>query len=385
MKILHTSDWHLGHSLYGYDRSEEQGSMLRQMAEIVEKERPDVFLLCGDVYHTSQPSAAVQRQFSEAMVALHLAHPDMKIIVTAGNHDSASRHEVFRTPWLAINVHAIGTVDPEDPERHIVSIPGKGHVIAVPYCHERNLPDGFFQSLLYEVERRNTDGLPVVLTAHTTICGCDFSGHDNSSEYMVGGIDSLDIDELGKGYDYLALGHIHHAQFVHTGRHNVRYCGTPLPVSFDENYPHSISMVRIGSHGCRPEVTTIGIENPWPLVTLPSEGTLCWEEARQALAEFPSDIRAYVRLTVATADYLPSDAFLTAAALCADKECRFCQINVRRTASAPPEEKALTIQEFQEADPLDIARRYAEDSGVEFDEDMEALFREAMRKAAAPQ
>ena len=59
MKILHTSDWHLGHTLYNYDRTEEQMVMLLQMVDIVKKHKPDVFLLCGDVYHTAQPSAAV--------------------------------------------------------------------------------------------------------------------------------------------------------------------------------------------------------------------------------------------------------------------------------------------------------------------------------------
>lgn len=378
--MLHTSDWHLGHALYGYDRSEEQAAMLRQMREIVERERPDVFLISGDVYHTAQPSAAVQKMFAEEMVALHAVHPEMHIVVTAGNHDSASRHEIFRTPWLSINVHALGTVDPEHPEKHIIHIPEKGFIAAVPYCHERNLPDGFFQSVLDEVKLRNRDNLPVVMAAHTTIGGCDYTGHENSSEYTAGGIDSLDISQLGEGYDYLALGHIHRAQFVHTGRHNVRYCGTPLPVSFDETYPHSVSIVRIGGRGERPEVTTIEVENPRPLVTLPAHGTADWEEAKRLLADFPDDSRAYVRLSVHTPDFLPSDAFITATGICAEKACRFCQINVKRTENSPTDAKALTVQEFQEADPMEIAARYAEDRGIDFDEEMREMFREAMRR-----
>lgn len=374
------SDWHLGHALYGYDRSEEQADMLRQMTEIAARERPDVFLICGDVYHTSQPSAAVQKLFADTMAALHESNPEMQIIVTAGNHDSASRHEIFRTPWLSINVHAVGTADPEHPEKHIIHVPGKGFIAAVPYCHERNLPDGFFQSILDEVERRNSEGLPVVMTAHTTIGGCDFSGHENASEYTAGGIDSIDITSIGEGYDYLALGHIHRAQFLHTGRHNVRYCGTPLPVSFDEAYPHSVSMVRIGAHGEQPEVSTIEIGNPRPLVTLPAEGTAGWEDAKQLLTDFPDDSRAYVRLNVHTPDFIPSDAFMTATGICAGKACRFCQINVKRTEISQGEDKALTIQEFQAADPLEIAERYAEDMGVEFDDDMRELFREARRR-----
>lgn len=379
MKILHTSDWHLGHTLYNYDRTPEQRDMLAQIREIVERHKPDLFLLCGDVYHTSQPSAAVQKLFSDAITEIRNANPDMTIVVTAGNHDSGSRHEIFRTPWQSMGVHCIGTVKPDTPDDHIIEIPGKGFVVAVPYCHERNLPEGFFQTLLDIAAELNSGDLPVVMTAHTTVAGCDFSGHDHATDLMVGGIDTLDISQLGDGYDYLALGHIHHAQFVHTGKHNVRYSGTPLPVSFDENYPHSVSMVEIDAHGARPQVETINISNPHPLVTLPAEGFAEWEDAKRMLSEFPADIPAYIRLNVAAADFLPVDALAEATAAAEGKECRLCHINVRRKASAQSDREILTVQEFQAADPLDIARRYAEECDITLDDDICRLFSEVAR------
>lgn len=379
MKFLHTSDWHLGHTLYNYDRTVEQRDMLTQIREIVERHKPDLFLLCGDVYHTSQPSAAVQKLFSDAITEIHNANPDMTIVVTAGNHDSGSRHEIFRTPWQSMGVHCIGTVRPDTPDDHIIEIPGKGVVVAVPYCHERNLPEGFFQTLLDRAAELNSGDLPVVMTAHTTVAGCDFSGHDHATDLMVGGIDTLDISQLGDGYDYLALGHIHHAQFVHTGKHNVRYSGTPLPVSFDENYPHSVSMVEIGAHGARPRMETIDISNPRPLVTLPAEGFADWEDAKRLLSEFPDDIPAYIRLNVAAADFLPVDALAEATAAAEGKVCRLCHINVRRKASAQSDREILTVQEFQAADPLYIARRYAEECDITLDDDICRLFSEVAR------
>ena len=78
MKILHTSDWHLGHMLYGYDRTEEQQSMLDQMVEIVRDHKPDAFILAGDVYDTPQPSAAVQTMLTKMIVALHDVHPTIQ-------------------------------------------------------------------------------------------------------------------------------------------------------------------------------------------------------------------------------------------------------------------------------------------------------------------
>lgn len=379
MKILHTSDWHLGHTLYNYDRTEEQRAMLEQMAEIVRTEKPDVMLVCGDVYHTAQPSAAVQTMFTESLVAIRDANPGMTIVVTAGNHDSGTKHEIFRMPWRALKVHAIGKVDRNSPDYHIIEIPGKGYIIGVPYCNESNLPENFFQNMLDVVNERNTEGLPVVVTAHTTVKGCDFTGHDNVTDYTVGGINYIEVDQFGNGYDYLALGHIHHAQFVHTGKHNARYSGTPLAVSFDESYPHTVSIVDLNRHGEKPEVHTKEILNPRPLVTLPSTGTADWEEAKRLLAEFPDNLPAYVRLNVEIDNFLPVEANAEANAITAKKQCRFCHINVRRKATRQTEDRAMSVQEFQAAEPIEIAQRYAEDSGITFDEDMSRLFGEVVK------
>ena len=240
----------------------------------------------------------------------------------------------------------------DDPDEHIIEVPGKGFIVAIPYANERNIPEGFFQQLLDRVSERNAEGLPVVMTAHTTVKGCDFTEHDHATEYTVGGIDSLELEDMGEGYDYLALGHIHHEQFVHSGKHNVRYCGTPLPVSFDENFSHSVSMVEVGKHGDTPKIEKIEIQNPHPLVTLPTDGLASWEEAKELLGK--------------------------AASLMKGKQCRFCYINAKRKAASQSETKILTVQEFQEEEPIEIAKRYAEYAGISFDEDMTAMFNEVM-------
>ena len=418
MKILHTSDWHLGHTLYNYDRTEEQRAMLEQMVSIVEEQKPDVFLLCGDVYHTPQPSAAVQTMLSDGLVRIHEANPQMTIVMTAGNHDSGTKHEIFQTPWKALKVYAIGQLGKaankreqnhtrmesaeheqarmkgkEDQDEHIIEVPGKGWIVAVPYANERNIPEGFFQQLLDRVAEKNTENLPVVMTAHTTVKGCDFTGHDHATErlrvgeqssgiYSVGGIDSLELDEMGEGYDYLALGHIHHEQFVHSGKHNVRYSGTPLPVSFDENFTHSVSIVEISQHGETPAVKVIEIQNPHPLVTLPTVGLATWEEAKELLSKFPDDIPAYIRLNVEIEDFLPVEANAEAASLAKEKQCRFCCINAKRKAVRQDDVQVLTVQEFQAEKPIEIARRYAEYEGISFDEEMQTMFNEVMDMVA---
>lgn len=384
MKILHTSDWHIGHMLYGHDRTEEQQSMLDQMVEIVAQERPDVFILAGDVYDTSQPSAAAQTMFNKTIIRLHYTHPDMTIVATAGNHDSGSKHEIFRTPWEYLNVHTIGNLNKENPSSHIIEIPGKGFVIAVPYTHERFLRDGLFQQLIDEVASRNTTKLPVILTAHTSIVGANFSGHENATEKNIGGIDSVDVNNIGNGYDYLALGHIHKPQFIHTGMHNVRYSGTPIAISFDEVKEHTVTLLEIHQHGetlTESNFRFIPIHNPHPLTTIPEEGFAAWEHIKESLRNFPDDAPNYIRLNIKAGDIRKTEAFTEGNNIVNGKKCEILFINIERATDGNENhsQTQLTVEELQQISPIEIARLYAKDTGKVFDEDMEQLFIETLQ------
>jgi exonuclease SbcD len=372
MKILHTSDWHLGQMLYNYDRTEEHRAMLSQMVALAREHRPDAFLLSGDVYHTSSPSSAVQQMFVEAMMQLREAVPDMVIVVTAGNHDSPSRHEVFRLPWKEMGVHMIGTVAPDNLDANIITLPGKGTIVALPYLPNLN-PQ--LSTLNSQLSTFNSP-LPAVLMAHTTVEGCDYTGHDALGERTIGGIDSIPISTFGDGFDYIALGHIHKAQDIAP---SVRYCGSPLAVSFDERYDHSVTLVEVGSHHSPLTIHHIALTTPRPLVTLPTDGFAPWDEALAALAAFPDDIPAYIRLNVEVDDFLPPEATADAQAAVRDKICRFCCINARRRLKEQVSEKGFTIAEFRDEAPIDIARRYATDKGIAFGDDLEDLFNQAIQ------
>ncbi len=383
LKILHTSDWHLGHSLYNYDRTDEQLAMMDWVVDLVKERQPDLFLLAGDIFHTGTPSNAIQQHFADTVMQLRKAAPAMTVVAISGNHDSGSKHEIFRTPWAALNVYSIGALDCENIDAHIIEVPGKCFVVAVPFVHERNRPDNLFAQLLQRVEQRNTQLLPVVMTAHLTAGAGDFEGHDHSSETTVGGIDSVDLADLGQGYDYLALGHIHKPQFVHGGDGRVRYCGTPLPVSFDECYEHSVSMVEIAAHGEKPVVERVPVPCCWPLVSLPDRRFGSWEEAIALLQHFPPDQQAYIRLNVAVADVLPMGGRDRAMQIVKDKQCRFCHVNARFAERQNGEAAPLTIAQFRDEQSVDIVRRYAADCRKLFDDEMQCLFDEALQMVNA--
>lgn len=355
--------------------------MLRQMEEIVAERQPDLFLLCGDIYHTPQPSAATQQLFIDALMRMRAAAPRMKILLLAGNHDSGARHEIFRTAWEALGVTVIGQVNRgEDLDRYILELPDQGYAIGVPYVHERNLPEGFFQQLLDRVAARNSRHLPVILTAHTYVTGSDCTGHEDQIGETVGGIEGLPLAAFGTGYDYLALGHIHHAQEVRGSEGRACYSGSPLPVSFDERYPHFVWSVTLNQAGEKPEVEEIEIRNPRPLITLPPTGAVDWERAKQLFQAFPEEQPGYIRLRVEVTDFLPSGANAEAASIAEGKACRFCFIHATRKEQRERQEgdHTFTTAEIQRLSPLDIARLYSEEKGVPFEEEMVTLFKEVL-------
>lgn len=377
MKILHTSDLHLGHTLYGYDRTEEHQAILQAIENAVETYRPDALIISGDIYHTSQPSAAVQRMFSESISRIHHIAPEMVTVAIAGNHDSPSRHEVFRTPWRELSVHAIGLPDTGNPENHIIEVSGKGLIVAVPYVYSRNLPDGFYQRLLTLAAEMNRDNRPIVLAAHTSVAGCDFKGHEGATELTIGGVDAISLEEIGTGYDYLALGHIHRPQTLAGSHGHARYSGSPIAVSFDEDYAHSLSLVEIKGHGERPEISTLDVVNPHPLITLPSREALPWEEIKPLLAALPDDRSAYLRLSVLIDSFLPASVRNEAEELCRAKGHRFCLIRCERPRQGGGSDQTLTVSQFRQLKPAEIMEMYAHSESIELTDDILNAFKEA--------
>lgn len=397
MKIIHTSDWHLGQEFHTYDRSSEHEAFLEQLAALAASERPDALLICGDIYHTAVPSNAVMRFFTDGLDRIRQACPDMHIIVTAGNHDSSSRLEITRSLWAHLGVTVIGRIErrPDgqvDFDRHIIHVKDSsghicGHVVALPHVFPQNypVPDGdvpkekrpaaFMAGLGRRVLETCGDGLPVVMAAHLAMTGSDMSGHDASR----GGMDCTDIGEIAVPYDYLALGHIHFPQTLSGSR--ARYCGSPLPVSFDEDYPHSVSVVTLGK-GSLPDIRTVAVRNPWPLKTIPGH-PVSIDEALRLLRDFPADTCAYVRANVILEDVPPPNAMLKASEALEGKNARFCTFRWTRSGNAPENSAVqLDVEQVRSMDPVGLACMYYRDKfGTEMGDDMKHMLEEAVMAA----
>ena len=138
------------------------------------------------------------------------------------------------------------------------------------------------------------------------------------------------------------------------------------------------TLVEIAANGDSPVLTEIPIDNIHPLVSLPAEGYATWDEANKLLEEFKSDKVSYVRLNIEVEDFLPSDAEMTAAAICERLGHKFCYNNVRRTVVAKDGVRIMTVDELKEQSPLEFAEMFLTDSGVVFDDQMKEMFKQAM-------
>lgn len=386
MKIIHTSDWHLGQNFYGYDRRDEHCHMVEQLKTLVEQQQPDVLVIAGDVYDVGSPNTVAQKDFAKYLVSLCKACPGMTIVCIAGNHDSASRHEVFQEPWEAFGVYTVGKVNMDDIKANIIKIKDKGYVVAVPYTNERFLDDDFYQKLSAAVMQEcGEDGLPVIYVGHASIMDLDYDGHKTADESKyVGNIECTSVERIGDVYDYIALGHIHKAQTFYNDR--ARYCGSPIPVSFDEvkpGYDHGFTVVQIAARGEVPQISTVPVMCVCPLVNIPSMGFASWEDAMAELKKFPAGLEAYIRLNIEVDEQesLPYDREVQISNALLGKLGKYCLINVMRkssVAAGKSEVAPMELEELQNEDPLTLVKRYFASADIEFTEDFEDMFNEAV-------
>ena len=388
--FIHTSDWHLGQNFYGYDRSEEHKDFLRQLADIVRKRQPDAMLVSGDIYHTAAPSNAAVNLYVNAMLDIHRACPTMAIIVIAGNHDSASRLDSDKRLWELANVTVLGGIARDADgkanfDKHIIKVGDNGIVAAVPFAYPSSFPvpadeaeivrdqrqQAYFQALLDHTQELNTKGLPVVLMAHLAVNNSDFTGHDYNM------MESFEIGTLGTGYDYAALGHIHRPQQL---SERARYSGTPIPVSFDEQCEHSVSIVEIDSHGSLPHIETKVIKNLKPLHTVPADEAVNLEEALKLIDQRDDITGSYIRLHVKVDRFLPTGSQERAAQAVSDRKGYYCEIKKTASIVTQGAKQQMTLAEFSSKQPIEIANQYLLDTtGSEMTEKEKEMFNYALR------
>lgn len=386
MRILHTADLHLGQILYqNYSRTDEHEHFFRQLEEWCRQYQPDALVVSGDVFDIQQPCAAVKEFFTRTFVKLRDVCTDMHLVVTAGNHDSATRLEADASVWKCINVHIVGmaptaditTADNGWQERFIVRIPS-GYIVAFPYMTGNRRET--IQSVLDYVAAENSDHKPVVMMAHLALSSADTTGHS----FEIGKIATQPVTEMGNGYDYLALGHIHRPQTLGypVEDENVeestypsgtaRYAGSALHVSCDEKYPHTVSLVEVPEHGGNTTVKRLRINELRHFYELPENGRSAEsaEEAFAAVRTFAADKKSgYFRLRIRYSATLPADFDQQIYQLISsyDDEIRY-NPKILWTGAPPETQTEKTVFEVAELQEMDDPIHFIEKTAEQYPE-----------------
>lgn len=272
MKIIATGDWHLGNMFHGYDRLPEHKHFLDWLLRQIKHHRPDALVVAGDVFDTANPSAAAQGVYYEFLASATKQCPDMLIVITAGNHDSASRLDAPRTLLKQHRIEVRGKVgrkwvDDENGGRWITDyddlmIPIEGShgtsavILAVPYLRYDVIQDADYEAgvnkFLKDMTGRAREKWPdakMVMMAHMYAKGADIAAKDASEKIVIGGQEEISIQSWEDRPDYLTCGHIHKRQSIR-GADWARYPGSILPMSFAEtDYVHGVDLVEITEDG----------------------------------------------------------------------------------------------------------------------------------------
>lgn len=309
IRILHTADWHLGQTFFGYDRTGEHEAFLDWLSEEIKRNEIDALIIAGDVFDVSNPSAASQRMYYEFIYRVTVENPNLQIVIVAGNHDSAARLEAplpllqsMRTEVRGV-VRKLngGEIDYDHLTIELRNREGEVEVLcmAVPFLRQGDYPlvitDGnqytegvreFYAQFLQRLWKRRKENQAIIAIGHLQATGAEIAEKDYSERTVIGGLECVSPDTFSEKIAYTALGHIHKAQRV-SGRDDVRYAGSPIPMSFAEkHYHHGVIMIVLDD-GCAVDIKRIECPKSIPLVSVPSGEAVSPEVILQALQDLP--------------------------------------------------------------------------------------------------
>jgi exonuclease SbcD len=263
MRILHTSDWHIGRNLYGRKRHEEFEAFLTWLSDLIINKKVDILLVAGDIFDNTTPSNRAQEvyyKFLNRVAASKCRH----IVIIGGNHDSPSFLNAPKEVLQFLNIHVIGAAL-KNPAHEVLVLKDNDQkaeliVLAVPYLRDRDIRsvepgesvrnkedklikgiNSHYKAVCKIAEEKNNelmkskDGIkvPVIAMGHLFTAGGKLIEGDGVRDLYIGSLARIRADIFSDSIDYVALGHLHVAQKV-AGLDNIRYSGSPIPMGFGE-------------------------------------------------------------------------------------------------------------------------------------------------------
>jgi len=335
MRILHTSDWHLGQHFMGKTRQAEHQAFCAWLIDQVREHAVDAVLIAGDIFDTGAPPSYAREQYNRFIVELR--GTGCELVVLGGNHDSVAMLGESKTLLAQLGTRVIPGVCEQLDEQLLVlhrrdGTPG-AVLCGIPFIRPRDVllsqagqsAQDKQQSLQQAIQQHYQDiyvlaeakraelgvDLPIIATGHLTTVGA--SASDSVREIYVGSLEAFPTSAFPPAA-YIALGHIHRPQKV-GGLEHIRYCGSPIALSFDEaKQQKEVLLVELDSSGLR-EITALPVPRFQPLLSLRGSLKELDGQIKQAAEQGSAELPVWLEVLVGSDDYL-SDLQLRIAALC---------------------------------------------------------------------
>lgn len=294
MRLIHTSDWHLGHQLLGISRENEQQNFLNWLFDTLQDTNADALIVAGDIFDTANPPAWAWRLLYQFLAKVKQQLPQLDLILVAGNHDSPSKLDAPDHLLKAFDINLIGSLPRHednslDTNKLIIELTdstGKiaARVAAVPFLRPGDLDlvsidddcddkliagvERVYQQLANEIAEKNTDDQASIAIAHAYLVSSTIS--EMSERRILGGNQhALPIEKFADNYNYTALGHLHKPQQL--GGRAVHYCGSIIPLSLSErDYKHQVKLVEFNGRQLQ-SVTPILIPRTVDMLSIPRQ------------------------------------------------------------------------------------------------------------------
>jgi exonuclease SbcD len=391
MRVIHSSDWHLGHMLRGeVTREYEHQAFLRWLLETCASEAADVLVMTGDVFDSATPPASAERMWFDFLAAARRAMPELAIVAIAGNHDSPARLGAPAAVLRELGVHVVGAL-PRTPagaidlDRMVIEVAGgRGLIAAVPFLRPVDVPDGedplgaVYAEVIEGARARRRADQALIVTGHLYVAGAD-AQFLSERRVSIGGQESAPLRLFPADISYVALGHIHRAQRV--GRDTIRYAGAPIALAFDEARYHHQALAIDFAGAEVTEIRSLAIPRAVEIVRVPKRGAGLLAEVLGELDLLPklgTGPRPFLEVVVALAKPEPKLRALVETAL-EDKHARLVYLHVEPTgdlaALADRVDLLSGARRLAELDPRDVfARLWARDHAVPPDAEVLAAF-----------
>lgn len=407
MRILHTSDWHLGQHFMGKSRQAEHQALIIWLLEQVAAQAVDAVLIAGDIFDTGTPPSYARELYNQLVGQLYKA--GVPLLVLGGNHDSPATLGESRELLAHLGTTVIGATH-TDPATQVIVLPQRNGepgciVCAIPFIRPRDVQQSqagqsaeekqlslqtaiqehysavfaaaveLQQALAAQLGPNFGRQLPIIATGHLTTVGA--SSSESVREIYVGALEAFPTAAFPPA-DYIALGHIHRPQKV-GGLEHIRYCGSPIPLGFDEaRQQKEMLLVDLDCDGLK-SVTVLPVPRFQALVAVSGNLDTLAGAIGAAAAEGTRESPVWLEVTVAEDDYL-ADLPARIEALTEDWPVEVLRIR-RQRGNATARLAAEARETLDELSPHDVfARRLQQE---ELSDELQAALNERYRAVVA--